>query len=488
MKPLHLIGIATIGLVLLLSTVFFSAQPTQQAPQDELSLGAFNTVGGKVYSLYGGGIGSSDTSITLSSFQQPVSNYLLAMADFGDIGYVTIEPGSSSRQEFVSFTGLTQNSDGTATLTGVVRGLAPVPPYTASTTIQKAHAGGSNVVISNPPQLYEELATRSNDEWITGAWGFQTTATTSDVCNTANELCNKTYVDSLSVAGAPTSTEDTLGIVELATNLEMGTSTASSSSGRPLVLLSRYSTTTPTASGCSSGPCVVASYFQGLSASWFSSTIDYVIGRITVTNATTTNATTTNLTLSSPGITGGLLKTSATGIVTKASTSTDYQAQRLTFLSTTDVNPASGAYATSSVTIDIPANFLTGSSTLEFEANGSGSSSGGVGSCSVSLRFASGVQFASISNGPPDNGNTYEMNFRILVQMNNSVAAQNYIGTSVGVSTDTITGETPGRVTSSEGTGTTDFASAQTFSVVIGPAADLDADCLLTNWHAIIDP
>lgn len=106
-----------------------------------MKLGSISFVAGKTYYLYGGGIGSSDTSITLTAFKTPVSNYNLVMSNFGTTGYVTIEPANTTRQEIVSFTGITQNADGTATLTGATRGLSPVSPYTASTTIQKAHSG-----------------------------------------------------------------------------------------------------------------------------------------------------------------------------------------------------------------------------------------------------------------------------------------------------------------------------------------------------------
>src|SRR3990167_9967786 len=78
--------------------------------------GAVNPVGGKNYALYGGGIGSSDTSITLSSFKTPVSDYNFAMASFGTIGYLTLEPGSATRQEFISFTGIRKNANGPAPL------------------------------------------------------------------------------------------------------------------------------------------------------------------------------------------------------------------------------------------------------------------------------------------------------------------------------------------------------------------------------------
>lgn len=203
----------------------------ETSQESDMKLGSINYVAGKVYNLYGGGIGSSDTSITLTAFKTPVSNYNLVMSNFGTTGYVTIEPANTTRQEIVSFTGVTQNADGTATLTGVTRGLSPVSPYTASTTIQKAHSGGSVVVISNPPQLYDSFPAKSNDETITGSWSFPLTPTID-----ANPASKK-YVDDTAFSGAGVidASATARGVVELATGLEIASSTAVGSSGNLVV-------------------------------------------------------------------------------------------------------------------------------------------------------------------------------------------------------------------------------------------------------------
>ena len=173
---LEKIGAVIFSAGLAISSFFGFTPQVQEQPIEEPieELGrAINPVGGKTYTLYGGGISSADTTITLSSFKIPVSEIPYSMANFGDgvnaKGYVTLEPGSATKQEFVSFTGVTQNSDDTATLTGVSRGLAPVAPYTASTTYAKAHSGGSVVVISNPPQLYEAIYSYIDNATTSGA-------------------------------------------------------------------------------------------------------------------------------------------------------------------------------------------------------------------------------------------------------------------------------------------------------------------------------
>lgn len=165
-------------------------------------------VAGQDFYLSGNGIAASDTSITLKSFKFPNSGDTILMTDFGDIGYGTLEPGTS-RREFISFTGVTQNGDGSATLTGVTRGLDAAAPYTSVAGLKKGHAGNSLFRITNTPQLYDELAAKDNDETITGTWTFSTSAfpkmsdsTTSPV-NDA-EFVTKKYVDD-TAGGTPVS-------------------------------------------------------------------------------------------------------------------------------------------------------------------------------------------------------------------------------------------------------------------------------------------
>lgn len=190
---------------------------------NETELGrTVNAIGGNVYYLSGGGVSASASTLTLTSFKIPVSNQNYAMADFGDgvnaKGYLTLEPGSQTRQEFVSFTGLTQNADGSATLSGVTRGLLPIPPYTASTTYAKAHSGGTTVVISNPPQLYEAIYS---------------------------------YVDNATSSGAVDSSTIAKGIVEVASAVEAASTTqiGFGNTTAPLVLTTLLSTSTSPGSG-----------------------------------------------------------------------------------------------------------------------------------------------------------------------------------------------------------------------------------------------
>lgn len=152
----------------------------------------FKFVGGQDFFLSGNGVSSSDTTITLQSFKYPGTNANITMTNFGDTGYGTLEPGTA-RREFISWTGVTQNANGTATLTGVTRGITPFAPYTADSSYQFGHAGNTLFRVTNSPKFYDELSSKDNDETITGTWTF-TTATRPLLTTDADATDDKQFV------------------------------------------------------------------------------------------------------------------------------------------------------------------------------------------------------------------------------------------------------------------------------------------------------
>lgn len=131
-------------------------------------VGSVNYVtGGGTYRL-ASSISSTQTSITLSSFKEPVSNTPYTMSYLNSAKeYMTLDP-QTTNSEFISFTGITQNSDGTATLTGVTRGLSRSYPYTASSTFQLTHSGQSIAILSNSPQIYNDIYSYINNATYAG--------------------------------------------------------------------------------------------------------------------------------------------------------------------------------------------------------------------------------------------------------------------------------------------------------------------------------
>lgn len=154
-------------------------QPSTPAPivtESAPTLGAFNVTGASTYRLKSS-IASTDTTVNLSTFKEPTSNIPYSMAQLGtSIAYATIEP-QTSRSEFISFTSITQNSDGSAALTGVTRGLTRTPAgslCTASTTLAQRHSAQSIAILSDSPCLFAEYSVKRNDEAISGSWTFPT--------------------------------------------------------------------------------------------------------------------------------------------------------------------------------------------------------------------------------------------------------------------------------------------------------------------------
>lgn len=132
--------------------------------------------GGGTYSL-GSAIGSTDTSILLSSFLVPVTEDPITMALLNSsIFYFTIAPKTTS-SEFCSATGITQNANGTVLLTGVTRGLNKTYPLTSNVDFKLPHSGQSIVILSDAPQVFAKYAAKENDENITGLWNFTQTPT-----------------------------------------------------------------------------------------------------------------------------------------------------------------------------------------------------------------------------------------------------------------------------------------------------------------------
>lgn len=203
-------AIATVGIFL--GSIFGYTAPTD-APiiYDDVVVGATLPFAGHTYSLSGAGVTSSADSITLQSLTIPQTGQKIVDADLSTTFYLTLEPGHRTRQEIVSCTTVTQNSNDTATLTGCSRGLSPVTPFTASSTLRFSHGGGSQVIFSDPPQLFNEYAAKANDETITGQWTFDEFPITPD---------------------SPAASETTAGIVEISTGAEAAASTLSGTQGR----------------------------------------------------------------------------------------------------------------------------------------------------------------------------------------------------------------------------------------------------------------
>lgn len=162
-------------------------------------LGGYQPSGGSNYKL-ANSISSTATSINLTSFKEPISNIPYTMSYLNsDFGFATLEPNIPTKSEYVKFTGITQNTNGSATITGVTRGLPRSNTNagcTASTTLSLSHTAQSDFAFTtDSPCFFQEYAVKRNDETITGSWTVPTPLV-------GGNPTTKTYVDALVNGGA----------------------------------------------------------------------------------------------------------------------------------------------------------------------------------------------------------------------------------------------------------------------------------------------
>jgi hypothetical protein len=170
---------------------------------------SFLQVQGQNFFLSGSGIDDTQTTIGLTSMTFPNGD-TITTADIGEIGYATIEP-ETEFEENISFTGITQNGDGSATLTGVTRGLDFASPYTTVAGLKLPHAGGLIVRMTNSAPFYTEFSVLRNTETATGVKTFTNFPVKSGTLtpSAAGQMATKQYVDD-QVAGGTASYDQNL--------------------------------------------------------------------------------------------------------------------------------------------------------------------------------------------------------------------------------------------------------------------------------------
>lgn len=159
-----------------------------------------NYVQAPVLYLAGSGVIVGATSAALTNFQDIYGN-VLTMTDFGSTGYITFEPDTSN-EEAASFTGITANANGTYTLTGLKTGLAK-SPYTETSGLVRAHAGGTKVIITDTVQHINNFVNKNNDSTISGIVTFSSNPIVPTPIN-GDDAANKNYVLSVVSGGTVT--------------------------------------------------------------------------------------------------------------------------------------------------------------------------------------------------------------------------------------------------------------------------------------------
>lgn len=173
-------------------------------------------------------ITDSATSMTLVSFTDKDGNDLTTGTYYG----FTIDEGTANEEHVI---GMATSSN---VVTNMTRGVSVTTGSTSVTALQKTHRRGASVKITDAPSLVLISLILRGEEEV----NYTPTAT--------GHLTTKDYVDSLALGTttvAALETDD--GIVELATQLEMASSTNLGGSGSSLVLQSQYATSSPGTTG-----------------------------------------------------------------------------------------------------------------------------------------------------------------------------------------------------------------------------------------------
>lgn len=219
-------------------------------------------IGGQTYYLSGAGVTSTATTIQLTYLETP-DGAPITMSEIGTIGYGVLEPQTTSKIEDISFTGITQNANGSATLTGVTRGVEFYYPYAGNANLQKAHAGGAQFIISNTAQFYyNEFSMQNNSNVFTWPTASSSPAT-------------KGYVDFVGSGGANSipATFIAQGVSQLATAAQAAAGTITGSTGFNLVLPSSIATSTGGGVTASANHVVVTGSTGLIDPSFISSTL-----------------------------------------------------------------------------------------------------------------------------------------------------------------------------------------------------------------------
>lgn len=168
----------------------------------------------QAYLLYGSGAIIGDTTIILASFNDIDGN---ALSMQGTVMTGTIEPNSGSSEEQILFTGVTQNSNGTATLTGV-KSVGFASPYTQTTGVVKSHAGNTTFVLSDTAYLYSQYAGLGNTQTFTGTDTFTIAPVIPTVGSSQiHQAASVEYVNAAAFSGGVKASDIVYGISKLST-------------------------------------------------------------------------------------------------------------------------------------------------------------------------------------------------------------------------------------------------------------------------------
>ena len=155
-------------------------------------------------------LSGAGTSMTITPLLKDLDGNVITMAALQSNPQLTIDPKVAGYEEIIGFTGITNNGDGTMTLTGLTRDLASSSLATPGTG--KQHGAGAIVVLSLNPQDIARIAALENDQTFTGINTFSQSPVVPAPTNNL-QAATKKYVDDIVSTGTPDASTVTKGKV-----------------------------------------------------------------------------------------------------------------------------------------------------------------------------------------------------------------------------------------------------------------------------------
>lgn len=466
---------------------------------------SFQPVQASQFTLSGAGINSSASTIQLNSFTLPdPAKTPITMSMFGDIGYAVVEP-QTSKIENITFTGVTQNANGTALLTGVTRGINFVSPYSGSPSRALSHAGGSYLILSNPAAFYgQQFLFANNIGTSTAVLTFSSTTpprydsvaaqASGTFISTTSEFASITYVNRVVAGGCATASDLVTGCVRLATQAQAQGSIFSALA--PTVLTTLYSTSSPYTSGIWTpitrndgklSPLFTATsstdvYNWGGVANFLASTTFQATSTFAASNVLSRAAIFNLIPYAFPSTQGA-----SSSVLTNTGNGTLIWSKpvgnQYSYASTSAATIGAGLTYTSSSLV-VPASALTASSTItikgSYQCVSGGSNANG---CTLSITDTNGNLYVAYTV-PAVISHTYNQTFDATVLANNAANAQRSVLT--GMSADT-----PGPAVSVLTVGNTssaDWTTAKTFIITLTAGAGTSNTSTLNSFSIVVNP
>lgn len=430
-------------------------------------------------------ITSTATSMTLAA------NAVSGGSVLSGYNCFTIDEGSS-QAEYVCGTVSGTN------VTGLTRGIDPITATTTNATLQFAHRRGADVKVTDYPLIQILRNQLNGNDTIPNVIAY--TSGTGCVTNSAsNTLCDKNYIDTRVIAGAPNATELVNGISQLATGLQAASSTSNGSTGARLVIPSSLSTSTPGSVGLWNVMTLNDGNISPLFVDGSSEIYSFNGG--TMNTASSTDSATTTIAASSvtnkalvlngipyqapstQGAAGTVLTNNGSGIETW---SNPPPAARYVLLDNNSFTENSGTFATSTLSLTIPANVMTASSTIGFTFSG-GVCSGTSSDCQIYIKNIAGASLVgaveivtntSVNAGQVTGWGTVATGNQTNFQSQNWQVTSQYTNSPSGVGTSVVL--------ASNGSSAIDFTVPQTFKVVIQGQGG--ANFTLNQYSLIVNP